>query len=199
MSDKRIPSAREKAAARIKGKGWTTGIRRGMSCNRYVGYAVRDRRRVLDGSLSPRWDTREEAIKFAIAHAHKVGTLDWKKTVEWIKTSGINVSIDGLELPKPPNRSCGWYMDKLTCGKYYKVRVGATKQKSMYWAGAPSPCLALERAIDMGLMDEPHFDFDVSICYLKKRELYGCIDMLRERWRKHELERMRRPRRRLKS
>ena len=124
------------------------------------------------------------------------GTLDWKKTVEWIKTRGLNMSVDGFELPKSPNRPCGWYMNKLACGKYYQVRVGATSRKAMYWSAALSPCLALERAIDMGLMDEPHFDFEASICRLKKKKLYCCIEMLRERWRKHEIECMRRPRRR---
>ena len=198
MSDRQIPSDREKAAARIKGKGWTTAIRRNTNY-RYLGHATRDGARVVDGTPTPRWETIEEAVKFAIAHAHKAGTLDWEKTVSWIKTRGLNVSIDGFELPKSPNRSCGWYMSRLAGGKYHQVCVGETWKRSMYWASAPSPCLALERAIDMGLMDEPHFDFEASICRLKKRELYGCIDMLRERWRKHEIERMRRPRRRLKS
>lgn len=164
----------------VRGKGWTVSRSKGKkSC--YCGYAVRNGRRVVDGTPTPYWPDKITAIKYAIAHANEAGTLDWPKTVRWIKLSKMDITIDHLKLPKLFQRQKGWYLTPTQRGKYYQVRVGPSYREALYWANGTTPYSAFSKAVDMGLMEERMFDYDSSIMWLDRQGYDDCASLLRAR------------------
>lgn len=170
----------ERQAARIIGKGWTVLRSKGKKLQ-YVGYAQRHSHRVVDGTPTPRWEKKEDAVRYAIIHAHKAGTLDWKKTVRWMKVMGLQVNIEGLELPKVFRKQKGWYLSREKGGRYYQIKVGKSHDDSLYWGIGATPYTVLRKAVGMGLMSEPYFDYDSSIIWLKQKGYDDCVGLLKKK------------------
>ena len=162
----------------VRGKGWSVSCVKGKK-PRYYGYAVRNGHRVVDGTPTPYWPDKRDAVRYAVAHAHKAGTLDWDKTVLWLKLSGLHVTIDRLTLPKVFQRQKGWYLTPIH--RYYQVRVGPLYRESLYWANGTTPYSAFSKAVDMGLMEERMFDYDSSIMWLEGHGYDDCASLLRAR------------------
>ena len=173
-------AADERQASRLFGKGWTVSKSKDKRLQ-YMGHAQRGGCRVVDGTPMPRWEKKEDAVRYAIAHAHKAGTLDWKKTVRWLKLMDMHVEIDGLDFPQVFCRTKGWYISKMSGGRYYQVIVGKTYKEGLYWSVGASPYSAFRKALNMGLMKEPYFDYDSSIIWLERKGYDDCVKLLRKK------------------
>jgi len=168
----------QREAAKIVGKGWTVSISGGVRVP-YSGYALRNGRRITDGTGSPRWTTKADAIKYAVSHAHKHGTLDWNKTVRWLKLMRIEVSISELAMPHVQKHAKGWYMDQPRKGDngFWQLRSGPSHRKSVYWCLGATPRATFQRAIRMGLKDEPCYDPISSRMWFERRGWVDCVEL----------------------
>ena len=168
----------QREAAKIVGKGWTVS-----KCKKAVpfsGYALRNGLRITDGTGCPRWPTKEEAIKYAVAHAQKNGTLDWPKTVRWLKLMRIDVKIDGFSMPATSKKAKGWYMDQ--CRRkgtdFWQLRSGPSHKGSRYWCMGATPRATFSRALRMGLKEEPSYDPVSTKIWFERRGWVDCAELV---------------------
>jgi len=167
----------QREAAGLKGKGWTVS-----KCKQAVpfsGYALRNGLRITDRTGCPRWATKADAIKYAVAHAHKHGTLDWEKSVRWLRLMRIDVSISELAMPHVQKRAKGWYMDRPRKGDngFWQLRSGPSHRKAVYWCMGATPRATFQRAIRMGLKDEPCYDPISSRVWFERRGWVDCVEL----------------------
>lgn len=170
----------QRAASKVIGKGWSVSKSKGKKTP-YFGYAKRDGKRVADDNGTPRWQTREEAVIYAICQANKHKTLDWAKTVRWLKLMRMNVSVDGLSMPDTQKRAKGWYMGQTRCRsngrKYWQIIAGPSYREAVYWCIGLTPRSAFQRAIRMGLKDESWYNQVSSSLWFQRYGHDDCVDL----------------------
>lgn len=164
-------------ARRIFGKGWTVTFKHANVKFPYCGYAQRDAVRVKQGK-TPYWPTKELAVRHAIAHAHLVGTLNWQKTVKWLRLMRISIEMDGLLEYVEFNQNKGWYLSQTANASgnpYWQVITGATYDTARYFCSGPTAKATFRKAVREGLLDEPYYNEQSSIIWLERA---GYADLI---------------------
>lgn len=175
-------SADEREAKAITGKGWTVCHHKKNTGKPWCGYARTASGRVSDGTGTPYWPTRQQAVERAIGHARKAGTLDWEKTTRWLKLMRIEIDMDAMMDFGPHHQGRGWYLSSTvtqTGHRYCTVRVGRRYEESMYLCVGSSRRSALRKAFRQGLRSEPWYDESSSVVWLRQHGFHDLIDIAR--------------------
>lgn len=169
----------DRESAQVVGKGWTV-CRSKAKLTPYCGYPLRNGKRVRTEFGYPRFKTIEEAARYAITTAHAEGTLNWEKTVLWLKLKRLEVPLPSLQVPKVHTRSKGWYVSRGRSSSgmvYWQITVGKSYRDAVYWCYGGTVKTAFRTAVKMGLKNEPVYNRESTAQWFERNGFPECVDL----------------------